>query len=62
MHPVMLGQDRALRVDHGPPSDRDALTQKGTGVPGRYEADVMAVRLFGNRQAATGGLGTDLPA
>ena len=60
VHPVVLGQDRAVGVDHRAAANPDALTQKSPGVAGRDEADVVAVRLVGNRQAATGGLSANL--
>ncbi|CKP81923.1 Uncharacterised protein [Mycobacterium tuberculosis] len=61
VHPIMGSQHHTIRVNHHTTANPDALTQKSLGVPGRYEADVVAIRLVGDRQAAAGRLGTDLP-
>src|SRR6202012_2252689 len=60
VHPVVGGQHRAVGTDYRATANRDALAQKSAGVSRRNEADVVAVRLVGDRQAATGSLGSNL--
>ena len=58
--PSWVASTRAVRVDHGAAAHPDALAEEGSGVAGRDEADVMAVGLFGDGQAAPRRFRTDL--
>src|SRR6202012_822250 len=60
VHPVVLSQHRTARIDDGAAPNPDALTQKSASIPRRDEADVVTVRLVGNRETATGRLRADL--
>src|ERR1700722_10764974 len=59
VYPVVGGQYRAVRIDHGTAAHPDAIAEEGLGVAGRDEADVMAVGLFGDGQTAARRLRAD---